>query len=145
MPSLRGDAHKIFLRLKRTLDKGQSITHIKGFTEIEEVQNLYLSLDNNTLKLIYYRMVKEKNGTGIIPILVSTIPWLFFMFSKELSQFLFREGSSLWAIFGIVYLSLLIFSVILHFREKAWAAFHMEIIQDILKDRTKQDRSGHSE
>jgi hypothetical protein len=32
---------------------------------------------------------------------------------------------------------ILTLSVILHFREKAWAAFHMEIIQDILKERNQ--------
>jgi hypothetical protein len=34
--------------------------------------------------------------------------------------------------------------VLIHFREKAWAAFHMEIIQDILKDRKNENAQGHS-
>jgi hypothetical protein len=135
--SLRGDAHKIFLRTKKAVQKGQSIRNLKEFREIEDIKELYQSLDSDSLKLIHYRMIKEKNGSGIIPVFVTSIPWLLFLFSKQLSQFLFKEGHWLWAIFGFVYLLVLIISVILHFREKAWAAFHMEIIQDILAERKK--------
>jgi hypothetical protein len=78
--SLRGDAHKIFLQLKRTVQNGESIKNLKEFIELEEIQKLYQTLDSPTLKLIYYRMIKEKNGSGIIPIFVSSVPWLFFLF-----------------------------------------------------------------
>jgi hypothetical protein len=135
MFSLRGDAHKIFLKLEKALDKDQSIQHIKEFKEIEKVKRLYQSIDSSTLRLIYYRMVKEKNGSGIIPIFVSSIPWLMFMFSNQLSTFLFNNGSRLWVVFCFVYIIALTISVVLHFREKAWAAFHIEIIQDILNER----------
>lgn len=138
MFSLRGDAHKIFLKLEKALHTEQSIKHIKEFKEIEKVKSLYQSIDSDTLKLIYYRMVKEKNGSGIIPIFVSSIPWLIFMFSNQLSKFLFKEGSRLWLVFSFVYIVALTISVVLHFREKAWAAFHIEIIQDILYERKMQ-------
>lgn len=143
MFSLRGDAHKIFLQLKRTVQNGESIKNLKEFIELEEIQKLYQLLDSPTLKLIYYRMIKEKNGSGIIPIFVSSVPWLFFLFSEPLMKFLFKEGRFLWIFFGVFYLLLLALSVILHFREKAWAAFHMEIIQDILKKRKYEDSTGH--
>ena len=135
MFSLRGDAHKIYLQVKKHSTKENSFEHITELSEIEEIRDLYQSIDSKTLKLIYYRMIKEKNGSGIIPIFVTSIPWLLFLFSHQLQQFLFKKGSLLWVIFGIVYIVMLTFSVILHFREKAWAAFHTEIIQDILKDR----------
>ncbi|WP_309867158.1 hypothetical protein [Bacillus sp. SLBN-46] len=115
---------------------------MKELKEIESIQNLYYSLDSEQLQLIYYRMIKEKNGSGIIPIFVSSVPWLLFLFSKPLIDFLFKDGSILWALFGSVYLLILTLSVILHFREKAWAAFHMEIIQDILKERKQRDWKG---
>lgn len=137
MFSTKGDAHKVFLRLKKTIHNGDIINDMKEYQEIEEIQTLYLSLDSNTLKLIHYRMIKEYNGSGIIPILISSAPWLLLLFSKQLSQYLFKDGSWLWAGFCIVYLLGLGISVIIHFREKAWASFHMEIIQDILKERKK--------
>ncbi|MEO2077048.1 MAG: hypothetical protein ABGX20_16900 [Bacillus sp. (in: firmicutes)] len=112
---------------------------MKEIKEIESIQKFYSSLDSEKLQQIYYRMIKEKNGSGIIPIFVSSVPWLLFLFSKPLMDFLFKEGSMLWALFGCGYLLILIGSVILHFREKAWAAFHMEIIQDILKERNQRD------
>jgi hypothetical protein len=142
--SLKGDAHKVFLRLKKTLNNGDIIRESKEFKEIEEIQTLYRSLDSSTLQLIHYRMIKEYNGSGIIPILVSSAPWLLLLFSKQLSTFLFKEGKWLWAGFCILYILALFFSVMIHFREKAWAAFHMEIIQDILKDRKNENAQGHS-
>lgn len=141
MFSLRGDAHKIFLKLKKTQNSGQSIQDLEEFKEIEEIRSFYQAMDSSMLKLIYYRMIKEKNGTGLIPILVSSVPWLMLLFSKQLSEFLFHDGSYLWLVFSCLYLLAVAVSVILHFREKAWAAFHMEIIQDILKERKDK---GHS-
>jgi hypothetical protein len=142
--SLKGDAHKVFLRLKKTIHNGDIIRETKEFKEIEEIQTLYQSLDSDTLQLIHYRMIKEYNGSGIIPILVSSAPWLLLLFSKQLASYLFKDGSWLWAGFCIVYLLTLGISVLIHFREKAWAAFHMEIIQDILKDRKNEKNQGHS-
>ena len=144
MFSTKGDAHKVFLRLKRAARNGDSIKDMKEYKEIEEIQSLYRSLDSGTLQLIHYRMIKEYNGSGIIPILVSSAPWLLLLFSKQLSTFLFKDGKWLWAGFCIFYLLALALSVILHFREKAWAAFHMEIIQDILKERKNENDKGHS-
>ncbi|MFD2210468.1 hypothetical protein ACFSMW_12220 [Virgibacillus halophilus] len=85
--------------------------------------------------MIRYRMIKEKNGAGVIPVLVAAIPWLLFLFSKQLQEFLFQEGSLWWLLFCILYLVLLVGGVMLHFREKAWAAFHIAMIQDILEER----------
>jgi hypothetical protein len=133
--SYRGDGHKVFLQVKRAIQNGQHVPNLKDFKEVGSIQKLYQSIDSSTLKLIYYRMVKEKNGSGITPIFASSIPWLLFLFSKPLMNYLFRDGSKLWMIFTILYLALLTTTVILHFREKAWAAFHIEIIQDILRER----------
>lgn len=130
MFSLRGDAHKVYLQLKQN-----GVHQAKFLNEIKEIKDFYESIDCNTLTLIYYRMIKERNASGIIPLFVSAIPWLLFLFATQLQKFLFHEGSKLWAIFGFVYLLILIISVLLHFREKAWAAFHIAIIQDILKER----------
>jgi len=135
MFTMKGDAHRIFLQLKETVQNGHSVHTINDFTEVEKIQQFYQSLDSSTLKIIYYRMVKEKHGSGIIPIFVTSIPWLLFLFAEPLIGFLFKEGSMLWAIFGFIYLTILTLSVILHFRERAWAAFHLEIIQDILSER----------
>lgn len=140
MFSLRGDAHKVYLHMKKTAAGHRSITDLKEMKEIEEIQQFYQAIDSPTLQLIYYRILKEKNGSGIIPIFVTSIPWFFFLFSKQLQELLFKDGSFLWAAFCLIYLFTLTFVVILHFREKAWAAFHLEIIRDILKDR-KGDES----
>jgi len=137
MFSIRGDAHKIYLQLKKASNKNQSFECMKKLIEITEIQNFYVSIDSHTLKKIYYCMLKEKNGSGIIPILVSSVPWLLFLFSKQLQEFLFKDGSWLWAIFVFVYLIILTISVILHFHERSWAFVHTEVIQEILDERKK--------
>jgi hypothetical protein len=135
MFSLRGDAHKIYLTLKKTSNKGQSFSDVKEIKEIEEIQRFYHSIDSETLKKINFCMIKEKNGSGMIPLLVSSGPWLLLLFSEQLQGFLFREGSMLWVFFVFVYILILTISVILHFREKSWASVHTEIIEDILRER----------
>lgn len=136
MFSFRGDAHKVYLKLQKTVHKNESVGQLNDLKEIEGIISFYQSLDSKLLRLIYYRMVKEKNGSGFILIFVTSFPWLLLMFSKQITDLL---GSLLWLIFGFIYLLILTISVILHFREKAWAAFHMEIIQDILTERKKTD------
>lgn len=128
----RGDAHRFYMQLKRRAGADH-----KKLDEIAEIRNFYQSIDTDNLKTISYRMLKEKSGSGIIPILVTAIPWFFFLFSKQLQQFLFKDGSFLWVVFGFLYLSILTVSVTLHFREKAWAALHIKIIEDILSERKK--------
>ncbi|WHY71218.1 hypothetical protein [Fictibacillus enclensis] len=135
MFSLRGDAHKVYSQLKKASDNGQTLNGLKEIIEVEEICNFYHSINSDTLKKIYYRMIKEKNGSGTIPIFVSSAPWLFFLFSKQLHQFLFKEGNFLWIVFIFLYVFILTISVILHFHEKSWAAVHIEIILDILKER----------
>lgn len=144
MFSLRGDAHKFYLRLRKKRMNQQSIEQCKELGEIAEIQTFYTEIDSHTLNKIQYRMVKEKNGSGIIPIFISAGPWLLFIFSKQLQRFLFKEGSMLWAVFVVMYLTTLTVSVIVHFQEKAWAAVHIEIIQDILRERGIDKSMDHS-
>ncbi|KKE77946.1 hypothetical protein NSA56_15265 [Oceanobacillus caeni] len=139
MFNLRGDAHKIYLHLRKT---PHQIRETKYLKEIEEIRTFYQSIETDVLKLIHYRMIKEKNGSGMIPIFVTAIPWLLFLFSTHLENFLFQDGSMLWLFFSLIYLLFLVITVILHFRENAWAAFHIEIIQDIIKDRNEAGVTG---
>jgi hypothetical protein len=138
--SFRGDAHKLYLKLKASEQVDNAFTHNKKLSEISDIQSFYVQLESSILKKIYYRMIKEKNGSGIIPIFVSAGPWLFLLFSNQIQQFLFKDGGFLWVIFVLSYLSILVISVTLHFYEKSWSAVHIEIIQDILTNRQDEKR-----
>ncbi|MGG7620838.1 hypothetical protein [Bacillus coreaensis] len=135
--SFRGDAHKLYMKLIKVYKHDKPLGQVRELLEIEEIRAFYQTIETATLQLIYYRMTKEKQGSGIIPIFVTSIPWFFFLFSKQLQEFLFKEGSFLFLLFGIFYMVTLTISVIVHFRENAWAAVHIEIIQDIVKEREK--------
>ena len=132
MNLFRGDAHKIYLQLRKNPDTIRDSKYIK---DLKEVRDFYESIESDILKLIFYRLIKEKNGSGMIPIYVSSIPFLFLIFSQHLQKILFVEGTRNWMIFIVCYIVGITFSLFLHFREKAWAASHIEIIQDILKER----------
>lgn len=135
--AFRGDAHRLYIKLTKANRQDESLRQVRELVEIQEIRAFYQSIETATLQLIYYRMTKEKQGSGIIPIFVTSIPWFFFLFSKQLQEFLFKEGSLLFLLFGIFYMVTLTISVIVHFRENAWAAVHIEIIQDIVEARGK--------
>jgi len=128
--SFRGDAHKLYLQMKNENDLSTN----KNLMEVAKIKSFYESINISTLSLIYYRMIKEKNGLGVIPIFATSIPWLLFLFSNKIQDILFKHGSKLWLIFTFVYLVILTISILLHFKEKAWAALHIKIIEDILDE-----------
>ncbi|WP_338448091.1 hypothetical protein R4Z09_17815 [Niallia oryzisoli] len=131
--SFRGDAHKLYLKMKK-IELNEFI-HTKELAEVQEIRTFYQSVETALLKLIYYRMIKEKSGSGIIPVFVTAIPWFIFLFASKLQEFLFQKGGILWLPFSVIYMFVLIISVIIHYREKAWASLHIEIIQDVIKER----------
>jgi hypothetical protein len=133
--SFRGDAHKFYLKLKETKKQNKQFTSLEEIKEVQAIYSFYLTLEDLDLHSIRYRMIKEKNGTGIVPILVTAAPWLLFIFSKQLQALLFQKGSHLWVGFIVIYLTAMISSIIIHFREKAWSALHIEMIEDILRER----------
>jgi hypothetical protein len=136
--SFRGDAHKLYLKLRESEQSDNAFAHNKKLAEISDIQSFYGQLESSILKKIYYRMIKEKNGSGIIPIFVSAGPWLLLLFSNQIQKFLFKDGGLLWVIFVLSYIFILVISVTLHFHEKSWSAVHIEIIQDILNNRQNE-------
>ncbi|OIJ16811.1 hypothetical protein BKP37_04575 [Anaerobacillus alkalilacustris] len=135
MITFRGDAWKFYCKLRRTKKKGRNLNELKELNELDEIQTFYETIEDRALINIRYRMLKEKKGSGMIPVFVSAIPWLLFIFSKQLQQWLFQEGAYLWVVFIILYVFILLTSVIVHFRENAWAHVHTEMIEDILSKR----------
>lgn len=135
MFSTRGDAHKLYLKLKVTAKNKHSLDELEELTEIEEIRSFYRSLKSSTLEKVYYRVLKEENGMGMIPVLVSSGPWVLLLFSKQLQEFLFKDGNMPFFIFITIYLLILVVSITLHFKEQAWAAIHSSIIKDILHER----------
>lgn len=89
MSFFRGDAHKIYIHLKKNRN---AIKQSKYLKELHEAREFYESLESDVLQLIYYRLVKEQNGSGMIPIFVSSIPFLFLIFSQQLQKFCCKKA-----------------------------------------------------
>lgn len=137
MLSFRGDVHKFYLKLKNAIRHGDSIHELSEIIEINEIQQFYHRLSVAELVKIRYRMIKEQKGNGMVPLLVTALPWLAFILSKQL-QSLFSKGMLLILGFLVLYTFLITASTVLHYREKAWASVHIEIIDDILKERKER-------
>ena len=136
MFSLRGDAHKFYLKVKKIVKSNLPLNYLEEIREINEIHSFYQKLNSNDLIKIKYRMEKEKNGSGILPVLVSSLPWLLFIFSKQLQSWLLKDDSFilLWG-FIFIYVLFITLSIIIHYREKSWTSLHINILEDILKDR----------
>ncbi|ADU30499.1 hypothetical protein [Evansella cellulosilytica] len=142
MFSLRGDAHKFYLKLKKEVRKGRKISNLKEIQELKEIYKFYSPLDTLTLKNIHFRMTKEKTGSGLIPILVSTIPWILFIFSNQVQSFFENDDSYMWLLFVGIYILGVTFSVAVHFREKAWATVHMQMIEEVINENSKSQNTS---
>lgn len=132
--SFRGDAHKFYLKLKREIDLGQDPRLLHELKEVRDIRDFYASLNKSTLKNIKFRIVKEQSGSGVIPILVTAVPWGFFIFGKKI-QDLLSNDSYLWIILILIYIFAVAISVIIHFRERAWASVHLQIIEDTIENK----------
>jgi hypothetical protein len=143
MFSLRGDIHKFYLKLKKVSRGAGTLPELKELNEIEEMQQFYRGLPSPLLKQIRLRMMKEQKGNGIIPIIVSSAPWLAFIFSQELRHFL-NKSIHFIAWFIILYSFLMTLFLIIHYSEKAWAVVHVEIIEDLLESREKSQDPADS-
>ncbi|HET7628948.1 MAG TPA: hypothetical protein VFK44_11265 [Bacillales bacterium] len=142
MFSLRGDAHKLYVKLKRTSETEGGVEQLEELKEISDIERFYQTVPSATLKKIRYRMVKERKGNGIVPILVTAAPWLAFILSDQLQKLLNKNAAFLTG-FILLYSFFVTLSLIIHHREKAWAAVHVEIIEDLLntEDTTRPSES----
>ncbi|WP_456275082.1 hypothetical protein [Bacillus sp. AK128] len=134
MFTFRGDAHRFYLKMRES--KLEQHNEMKEINELTTIIRYYQSLDHSLLYKIKYQMMKEQKASGSIPLLVTTIPWLLFIFSKPLLDLLFGDFN-LWVPFVLIYVTLLLVGIYLHFHERAWANVHIEIIEDVLLDREK--------
>ncbi|MBM7645584.1 hypothetical protein JOD45_001802 [Scopulibacillus daqui] len=140
MITFRGDAHKFYLKLKKAVKNDKEIFQLPEIKEIHSIDQFYDQLSDADLTMIRYRMLKEKDGNGIIPILISALPWLGFLLSKQLQNFLMKSYLYILS-FLILYTVITTVSVIIHYREKAWAAIHVDIIDHHLKERKKTNKN----
>jgi hypothetical protein len=137
MISFRGDAHKFYLKLKKEARKGKNSEQLKQVRELSDIQTFYESIDTSTLRNIHCWILKEKSGSGLIPILVTAVPWVLFIFGKQIQTFFENDNGYLWLVFVFIYLLSVTISVSIHFRERSWATVHSKIIEDIIDHRKK--------
>ncbi|MFV8830031.1 hypothetical protein [Alkalihalobacterium sp. APHAB7] len=132
MEQFRGDAHKFYKKIKKATDQQYEVKDIREIDEIYSIQKFYETLPVNELKMIHYRMVKEQNGSGTFPLLISILPWLGLIFSKQIQET--AEGNLFFIfIFLTFFTCFAIVFILLHYREQAWASLHTEILKDLIE------------
>lgn len=130
--AFRGDAHRLYEKVKHAVDNGTNIEDLPEIKEMQAIDQFYDGLSRQNLELIRYRMLKEKDGNGMIPLLISALPWLGFLLSKQPQTVLLKSYVYVF-IFLILYTVVTTVSVIIHYREKAWACVHIDMIDNKLK------------
>lgn len=103
MFSFKGDAHRFYLKLRKEIENGREVRELKEMREIKRIEKFYETFDNRTLETIRMRMVKEKSGNGIIPLLISGLPWLGFLLSDQLQSILKKTGLYVALFFIFIY------------------------------------------
>lgn len=88
MFSLRGDAHKVYLKLKKAAHQNQNAEDIDELAEMEEIRQLYLTLDSAILRKVYYRMTKEKTAPASSLSLFLPCLGSFFIFAAAAAIFI---------------------------------------------------------
>ncbi|ARK30885.1 hypothetical protein [Halalkalibacter krulwichiae] len=140
MFSLRGDAHKFYLKLKKEAERGIDISKKKEIQELDQIRRFYKGIDTTLLININYWIRKEKSGSGLIPILITAIPWILFIFSKQVQAIFHHDDHYLWLVVVLLYIFAVTLSVVIHFKERAWATLHAQIIEDILTIRKQLEK-----
>jgi hypothetical protein len=144
MVSFRGDAHKFYLKIKKKYQKGFKPEESKELQELKEIRHFYQVIETRTLGNIHYWILKEKSGSGLIPILVTAIPWVLFIFGNQVQEFFKNDDGYLWLLFVFIYLTAVTISVSIHFRERSWATVHSKIIEDIIEEREQEQNRSNS-
>ncbi|OLO25088.1 hypothetical protein BTR23_25595, partial [Alkalihalophilus pseudofirmus] len=121
-----------------TSDNNQNIKNLREIKEINNIQSFYETLPINELKMIQYRMIKEQNGSGMFPILISILPWLGLIFSKQIQKIAEKNIYFIYIFLTLFTCFALIF-ILLHYREKAWASLHTEVLKDIIENRQQKE------
>ncbi|WP_243495044.1 hypothetical protein [Priestia aryabhattai] len=93
MFSLRGDAHKVYLKLKKAAHQNQNAADIDELAEMEEIRQLYLTLESATLRKVYYRMTKEKTAPASSLSLFLPCLGSFFYFRSGCSNFYLKTAA----------------------------------------------------
>lgn len=141
---LRGDAHRFYVKIKQAKERNQNIHELREMKEMEQIVQTYQRMSRQELKKIRYRLEKETQGNGMIPVLVSSLPWLLFIFSKQFHSWMAKTGGDyFWMILFLLFTVIIVFSIILHYRERAWAGVHIVILDDLLED-SIQKKNGAS-
>ncbi len=135
-----GNYEKLYRAIWRLDKKQAAVTQIKDLTEIHEIWSFYEKLSLEELRLIGAAIKKTEAQLGYIPFCFTTVPFVFLIFSAELSDLIAKDFKLL--AFSIIALSLLaIFLIQRHFKHKSYNALHRHIVESLIKIKQKSTES----
>lgn len=121
----------------RVLDEHYS----KNRRMLERLVRYYNSKSTEELCLIRLELVRERQTLGNIPLLASTTPLVFFIFSSHLERYFPHDGMG-WVVAAVLSIIVIFWSINHHFRQKGRVHLDQYLIEEILKERRSQNSAS---
>lgn len=129
MRLLNGDVDALYRALSR---RSPAPGHaLRELDDLRAMRRFYDSLSADDRRLLRARMKKEARGIGMIPVALSTLPLLTFVFARQLErQVALVQDRALWLLAAAFVLGLA--ALYIHHRQRALATLHLTLLDDAI-------------
>lgn len=138
---LRGDSHKLYLKLRRSYPTPPAEA-LSELNHVREIAEYYAGLPDTERQLLLAWAKKEESGVGLIPAALSGIPLLGLIFAPFMQQTIKRfppwTWMLLWALGALAFTS----GIYIHFRQKAWSTLHVFLLEQACKGESTPPPAG---
>lgn len=134
-----GDAHRLYRRLRRRYP-GTPPVPLPELDHLREIHRFYTSLDPDDLRLLLAWLKKERKGVGMIPVTLPAVIWFAFLFSSTIEKTVTERWPLGWVVLLALWVPVVLITVYVHFRERAWTDLHIALAEDALRGHSRWRR-----
>ncbi|AKF92564.1 hypothetical protein ABE137_10740 [Brevibacillus laterosporus] len=135
-----GDFRKLYKSLRRYDSQQIAVQRSEDLLEIEEIWHFYETLTVHELRILCAAIKKTEAQLGYIPFCFSTVPIVFIIFSSKLTHYI-ANSIPLLSVLIVGFVTLLVFLIFRHFRNKSYNALHLYIVESLLQVKSKEKNS----
>lgn len=110
-------------------------------TESKHIEGLWEKFHNLSLQELYFLRAQytcEKGMQGSIPLIASTVPFVFLIFGSHVTKYL-PSHNFLWLIVMILSVVMIVWALTYHFRKKGQTACNMYLIDLAIEKKERGD------